>query len=202
MVQSIFEQPTLTLPFHLRGQEGTVAIYYGVNHHPLAWRLDLLDLPFDLSLIEGFPVCQATLTYPGAGYQAVMGWIQLITVQETKTGKVWVSNDQWPNQQGSSIPFLSFGYLPTLFDAPGPNPPRTDEIWLAETFLVSCPDVGRSPTIRPVLGFRWGYTLVEMKPVLLPVEPLASSRWQAHLSFLREHYPSWEFLSSPAEEET
>lgn len=43
--------------------------------------------------------------------------------------------------------------LETLFDAPGPKLPRSDETWLAESFLAACPDVARSKRVQGVAGF-------------------------------------------------
>jgi hypothetical protein len=107
-----------------------------------------------------------------------------------------ISVDQPPNHWDIDVPFMEFGYLPTLFDAPGPNPPRANETWLAETFLVYCPDIARTRIVAELLGFQWGYRLNQINPTLLPIEPVPPSRWEAHRLFLSQQYPSWEFQSS------
>lgn len=115
----------------------------------------MLNLPFDLNLVRGFPVCEARVEFPGSGYYACMGWLQLVTV-ETEMGETRIAIDQVPNQHGLEWPFSDFGQRPTMFDAPVPNPPRRGEIWLAETFPVACPDVARTRTVEVVTGYRWG----------------------------------------------
>jgi len=186
----------LTISFTLRGFDGQVFVQYEENTDPQSWGFELLNLPFDLELINGFPVCEAKLEYAGSGYYATMGWIQLVTVKETLSGETWTAVDQMPNQHGLELPFSFFGDRPTMFDAPGPNPPRSDETWLAETFLAVCPDVARTRTIEAAAGFSWGYRLEQMRPTLLPVEICASDRWNYHLPYLKETFPSWTFLAS------
>ncbi len=192
----MFSSPALTIPFDLRGFPGHIAVRCETNTHPQQWGFGLLNLPFDLGLIEGFPVCEAKIEYAGPGYYATMGWIQLITVKETLSRETWTAVDQMPNQHGLELPFSFFGDRPTMFDAPGPNPPRSDETWLAETFLAICPDIGRTRTAQAIAGFSWGYRLEQMRPTLLPVEICSSERWNEHLTYLKETFPSWTFLSS------
>lgn len=186
----------LTIPFTLRGFKGAVTVRYGPNTDPEGWGFGLLDLPFDLELVRGFPVCEARIKFSRPGYYAFMGWLQLVTAEETQTGETWVSVDTAPNVHDLEVPFSDFGHLPTMFDAPGPNPPRTDETWLAETFLVACPDVARTRTIGVVSGFHWGYRIESLKPTLLPAEVLTLNRWNDHLSYLSATFPSWTFVPS------
>ena len=191
-------QPTLTLPFDLRGYSGKVTVFYGVNEDPEYWGFGFLNLPFPLEFIKGFPVCEARIDYEGQGYTATMGWIQLITVKDRATSETWVAIDQMPNQDGIDVPFTPFGHLPTMFDAPGPNPPRSDETWLAETFLVACPDVARTRTVEVVTGFSWGYELEAMKATSLPAQGLELAAWNKHLPYLKQTFPSWTFSETPA----
>lgn len=151
-------QPALTVPFHVRGYDGRVSVFYGANTDPAHWGFNLLALPFDIALVEGFPVCEAVIDYAGAGYRAAMGWIQVVTHTDL-TGRAWASVDVAPMPWQSDNPLANFGYLSAMFDAPGPNPPRRDETWGAETFLAIVPDVARSRRVQAVLGFRWGYDL-------------------------------------------
>ena len=55
------EQPALSLPFHLRGYDGRVSVFYGVSRDPRATGFDLLNLPFDLALTLGYPTLRATI---------------------------------------------------------------------------------------------------------------------------------------------
>lgn len=190
--RAVSRQPALTIPFYIRGYDGHVSVFYGVNTDPPRWGFRLFELPFDTSLVEGFPVCQAEIAYPGEGYYAFMGWIQVVTVTES-TGRVWASVDVAPMLAQTDSPFADFGYRPTMFDAPGPNPPRSDESWVAETFLAIVPDVARSRRVRAVLGFRWGYSLKDMRACPLAIEVAGESDWQRCLGTLRDQYPAWEF---------
>jgi hypothetical protein len=183
----------LRLPFRLRGFEGRVEVFCEANHDPRGLGFGLLELPFALERVKGFPVCRAEVGYAGSGYHAVMGWIQLVSVREA-SGRSWTEVDLMPNHRDLETPFAAFGYLPTLFDAPGPNPPRSDETWLAESFLAACPDVARSKRVQGVAGFSWGYSLEAARPSLLEVAPLGPERWLAHLPHLEARFPSWTFL--------
>lgn len=186
-------QTTLALPFHLHGFAGRVTVRYGENHDPAYWGFDVLGLPFDIALAQGFPVCEANITYDGPGYRAMMGWIQLVTVRDAHTAREDISMDLLPIQSEADSPFCVFGHAPAFFDAPGPNPPRANEQWLASTFLAVCPDAARTRHVSAVLGFRWGYNLRDGRATLLPLEPLSVSGWSQRLTLLRESYPAWRF---------
>jgi hypothetical protein len=183
---------SLTIPFHLRGYNGWVSVCYLTNTDPAAWGFNLLALPFDISLAAGFPVCWATIDYAGVGYHAVMGWIQVVTVTDS-SGRTRSSVDVSPIFWQTDSPFADFGHLPTLFDAPGPNLPRANETWVAESFLTIVPDVARSRRVRAVLGFRWGYDLREMRATPRSLELTSAADWRRCVAVLRERYPNWEF---------
>lgn len=184
----------LTLPFRLRGGDGRVTVRYGTNHDAKRWGFDLLGLPFDLKSIEGFPVFEASVDYPTAGYRGVMGWVQLVTVTDTKTGVAETTVDQLPIFRDLEVPFMALGAPATAFDAPGPNPPRTDETWTAWTFLTICPDVGRTKRLVPVIAVRWGHVLVDGKATAVPVEAVSLDHWDRLAPVLRSRFPSWRFL--------
>ncbi len=84
---------------------------------------------------------------------------------------------------------------PEVFDAPGPNPPRTDETWTAYTFLTFCPDIGRTRHVAALLGVRWGYVLKSGKPTLQPVEVVDATAWDKVLPSLKKAYPDWYFIA-------
>lgn len=187
----------LTIPFRLRGFDGHVTVRYGANDDPASWGFDLLRLPFEIARVRGFPVCEAEIAYGGTGYRAFMGWIQVITVTPHDTDSMpaasWTAIDLLPVQAPDETPFTVFGSAPTFFDAPGPNPPRSDETWLAETFLAIVPDVARSRQIAALLGFSWGYALRAGQPTLLAAAMLGAEDWNKHLAYLGQHFPSWRF---------
>jgi hypothetical protein len=185
----------MTIPFQLRGHSGKVLIDYGTNRDPARWGFDLLNLPFDTKTTIGFPVFDATVEYEARGYRALMGWIQLVTVHDTKTGQESTTIDQLPILRESDLPFFEIGVSPGAFDAPGPNPPRTDETWTAHTFLVFCPDVGRTRRVKALVGVRWGHVLTDGHANPRPLERVSLSEWTRLAPVLRTTYPRWEFLT-------
>lgn len=184
--------PALVMPFHLRGYEGHVSVFYGVNRDPDRWGYGRLGLPFPIERAIGFPVRRAEIAYAGEGYRAVLGWLQVITVTD-RDGERRSSVDVAPIHRESDTPFAKYGYLPTLFDAPGPNPPRSDETWVAESWLASVPDVARSRRVRAVLGFRWGYVLTEGRAALLDLQVADANDWRRCRDVLGARYPGWQF---------
>jgi hypothetical protein len=100
-----------------------------------------------------------------------------------------------PRLAEAGCPLATFGYLPTMFDAPA-NPDHPDGEWLAETFLVMVPDIARSRRLVALTGFRWGYRLLSGRPTPLPASPIGPERWQANRPMLAEAYQDWSFLDS------
>lgn len=184
----------LTLPFRLRGAEGRVTVRVGTNRDAKRWGFELLGLPFELKRFEGFPVFEASVDYPASGYRAFMGWVQLVTVTDAKTGVAETTVDQLPWFRDLEVPFMALGAPATAFDAPGPNPPRTDETWTAWTFLVVSPDVGRTKRLAPVVAVRWGHVLVDGKATAAALEAVSLEQWDALAPVLRARFPSWQFL--------
>lgn len=186
-----FGTPTLQIPFRLRGEEGRALFYYTVNEDPGFWGFDLLGLPFDIGLAKGFPVFLARTDFPAAGYRGEAGWLQLLQISshEGEIPDIALDMDErhYP---------VSLSFRPSLFDAPGPNPPRNHEIWEAETYLVACPDVSRSPRLFAVLGVGWGYDLVHGVVFARPLRQLSEAHWQNRLEFLRNQCPGWSFQKS------
>ena len=70
----------MVIPFRLRGLEGHVEVGYATNDDPRRWGYPLLEgaLGFAAEQARGFPVVSATVAYPGEGFAAAMGWIQLV----------------------------------------------------------------------------------------------------------------------------
>jgi hypothetical protein len=149
--ESVLGRPALTLDFRLRGYSGRVAVAYEENRDPHSVGFDALGLPFDLALTVGYPTCRATVEYAGPGYRAYMGWIQLVTNHDPATGTETVSNDVLPIHRDIDSPFVTFGVAPTFFDAPA-NPDHDSEDWIADTFLVACPDVARTRCVAALAG--------------------------------------------------
>jgi hypothetical protein len=192
--ESVLGRPALTLDFRLRGYSGRVAVAYEENRDPHSVGFDALGLPFDLALTVGYPTCRATVEYAGPGYRAYIGWIQLVTNHDPATGTETVANDVLPIHRDIDSPFMTFGVAPTFFDAPA-NPDHDSEDWIADTFLVACPDVARTRCVAALLGFRWGYALREHHAQPLPVGRIGADTWNRHVPLLRAQFPTWEFLA-------
>ncbi len=124
-----FSAPTLTIPFRIRREEGRSLSYYTVNDNTTLWGFDFLCLPFDFELTKGFPVFLARTDFPTAGYQGVAGWLQLVQVSSHVGDIRDIALDMDERHYPATLSFR-----PSLFDAPGPNPPREHEIWEAETY--------------------------------------------------------------------
>lgn len=184
--------PALVVPFRLRGACGEVRIHYGPNLDPVRWGFDLLELPFPAGHAQGFPVFLAEVVYGGSGYRSLMGWSQLLRVTPHDGSPPWTGFDRAATEVASTAP-ASFTYLPSLFDAPGPNPPRNDERWQAESWLLACPTVARACHAEAVAGVGWGYDRTPAGVRLLPPAALTREDWARALPFYREAYPSWRF---------
>ncbi len=181
----------LTIPFHIRDDEGEVRISYEVNEDPARWGALLLgfnDLP---DPGKGFPTCTARVAFGGEGYAAAMGWIQILRFTGAEEG---VLVDQPPQVAGVDMPYLCFGPNPSFFDNP-----FTDQHgmhWIAETFLVISPDAVMTRVVQPVCGFSWGYSTEGERTALLPLALVDAAQWLAACEVLRERYPSWTFLEA------
>ncbi|HZR40004.1 MAG TPA: hypothetical protein VFB12_07815 [Ktedonobacteraceae bacterium] len=188
----------MTIPFRLRGKNGTVTVEYGVNDDPLRWGYDLLNLAYPLSLVKGFPYCYASIAFEGEGYGALLGWIQLVEFGGTEEE---VIVDVAPQLMGTGFPYTYWGHAPTFFDAPSTVASNHQGlIWTARTFLVASPDALMSRVVQPVCGFQWGYRLPDEQPELSSPMIIDARVWEPARSILQERYPTWEFLLEWANE--
>lgn len=115
------------LPFLLGGSDGAATISYGISADPAAWGFGCPGLPFDLDLVRGFPLVLATVDDAGRGYDALMGRVQVVTVEERDPPAAWAGTDIYPMHRGVGSPFVTFGHAPSFVDASGLNPPRANE---------------------------------------------------------------------------
>ena len=194
-----------TFPFALHGSSGIVTVSYEPNDDPDRVGYGILGLPWPSSLALGLPVLRAEVAFGGAGYLAVMGWVQVvrISVHESSTTlvpggekapageHVWV--DLPPSLNGLGIPFVAFGPCPTLFDAPAST--ESDIRFVADSFIAVSPDGLMSRRSKPVFGMRWGYaTEAGREPELLPPTALGADDWREALPTLRDTLPDWTFV--------
>ncbi len=124
---SFYDNVTALIPFNLKGKNGKVSVYYGVNDDPIKVGFDALPgIPFDINVSRGYPVINARIEdYAGSGYRMFCGWIQIVTSvyldardsQNTRS-ETFISADIAPCFAENDSPFATYGYLPQLFDAP------------------------------------------------------------------------------------
>lgn len=203
-----YDRVAKSIPFDLKGYNGEMSVYYGVNDDPMKVGFDSLPgLPFDINLSRGYPIVHARIeNYEGSGYRMFCGWIQIVTSvymdshdKEKARSETFVSVDVAPAFQESDIPFASYGNLSQLFDAPCLNLGNYAELsWTADTFLTTVPVRSRDEEISWLLGFRWGYVendIPDVKPALLPLEVTDEWIWNKHIAYLRKKYSSWRFKS-------
>jgi hypothetical protein len=143
---------------------------------------------------RGFPACSATIAYPGRGYRALFGWVQLVCSTDNAFEGRAFEMDPLQLFEDSPAPFCWYGITPVLFDAPSRDERQPLE-WLAHSFLaVTRGEQDASKHVVPLLGFAWGFVIGDDgRIVLRPVEQLAAGDWNDHLPYLRDRYPSWQF---------
>jgi len=174
----------MELCFVLRGVEGRVAVAYERNLEPAA--LGCVPETRD------FPVCTAAVQYPMRGYDALMGWVQLVRSDDNASGGEEFEIDPLAFLGDVPHPFCWIGINPTLFDVPSRSP-RSDMEWTARSYLCVPDDVGKGLEVRAMLGFSWGFRINNEDIALEPPQELPASAWDEHLSVLSDRYRGWQF---------
>jgi hypothetical protein len=177
----------LEIGFVLRGLQGSVSVTYTRNDRP--------DLVGSTPEASGFPVCEAAVDYQAQGYNAVLGWVQLVRSDDNASQGRAFEIDPLAFLGVVQHPFCWIGLRPRLFDAPWRSAKR-DLDWTAQSFL--CLPDGIADTelaVHAVLGFAWGFRIREEKVQLVPPTPLGPPEWDQHIDGLGARYPSWRFVS-------
>lgn len=210
----------LNVPFTCRFLNGQIQVILQPNQDPdTAWGFNLISPSVPQSDYPrqyfSFPVMTAEIEYPlpsnpTSGYGSLFGWIQF--VKTTKDNKTKVEIDLYPAfERGSNSPFATWGYKPTLFDAPSRMLSSDGKgealVWRAQSFLCFLEDAGMKKRVNVCLGagFEWGFdvevaadagergagsrNIVIKDADLLDVE----REWNARVILLKELYPEWEF---------
>jgi hypothetical protein len=183
-----------TIPFLLRDSPGEVTVEYGRNDDPLRWGHDVLGLDwFNVERVQGFPVVEATVTYPAEGYRAYMGWLQVLRYDVRDPGGEVQAEivDVAPQLAEVELPYLVFGIRPTFFDAPCTDARSIS--WAASSFLAYSPDAVMSKTLKAVCGFTWGFRVEDRARTLASLRVAKGDDWAAALSVLTERFPAWTF---------
>ena len=177
----------MDITFALRGIKGHVSVTYSRNSRP-----DLVGSGVESS---GFPLCHAAVEYPAQGYDALLGWVQLVRSDDnTSQGRAF-EIDPLDILGDLPHPFCWIGLNPRMFDAPSRSP-RRDLDWVAQSFLCVPDDsLGAGLEVRALLGFTWGFRIRDEQIHLVPPTQLGPSDWDHHLDVLAARYPSWRFIS-------
>lgn len=189
----------LHIPFHHEHRDGTVAVRIRRVADATEAGFDVLpNLPFGPDAAVGYPSMSAALAYEGEGYRQLMGWVQIVhSVRSWGDGRVVTASevDRSPAWYDVDIPFFTFGYAPSIYDAPARNRNGARHLdWRADTFLTTVPRRTRSEPIRRLASFRWGYTEsdTETRPPALAVpEETTAAAWERSLGPLQQQFPQW-----------
>lgn len=173
----------MRIPFLRAGLHGEVSVVVELVEDPVA-----IGKPAGT---EGFPSCQATVRYPGRGYNALFGWVQLVRAEDFSGGHFAL--DPLRFFEDTSAPHCFYGISPTLFDAPSRDE-RYELDWTAHSFLTPISLFEVDPKVRPLLGFSWGFDIdPESVLTLKPTKALAASDWERHVPYLSDCFPTWRF---------
>ncbi len=177
----------MDIPFALRGTAGRVSVTYSRNDRP--------DLVGSGAESLGFPTCHATVGYPARGYDAVLGWVQLVRSDDNDSRGREFEVDPLAFLGDVPHPFCWIGLNPQLFDAPSRST-RQDMDWEAHSFLC-VPDGSEvaGVEVHALLGFAWGFRIRDEDIELVPPRLLGPPEWDQHLEVLAARYPSWRFIS-------
>ena len=176
----------MDIMFVLRGTAGHVSVTYSRNDRP--------DLVGSNAESSGFPMCHASVDYPAQGYNALLGWVQLVRSDDnTSQGRAF-EIDPLTILGDVPHPFCWIGLSPSMFDAPS-RAPRHDLDWAAHSFLcVPDGDVDAGLEVRALLGFAWGFRIRNEEIDLVPPSLLGPTDWDDHLDVLAARFPSWRFI--------
>ena len=175
----------MQIEFRLRGIDGTVEVTNERNERP--------ELVGSGSMAKGFPFCDATVDYPARGYDAVLGWIQLVKSGDNTSHGREFEIDPLDFLGEVPHPFCWIGLGPHLFDAPSRTLDR-DLDWSAHSFLC-VPDGGADGMeAHALLGFSWGFRIRDGQVLLDGLALLSDADWDEHRAVLAARYPSWRFV--------
>jgi hypothetical protein len=177
----------MDLAFSLRGISGLVHVTYSRNERP-----EQVGAGADAA---GFPYCHASVVYPAEGYDAVLGWVQLVRSDDNASGGRDFEIDPLDFLGDVPHPFCWIGLEPQLFDAPSRSP-RRDMDWLAHSFLcVPDADAEAGAGVQALTGFSWGFRVRDEVITLTPPERLGHLDWDRHTTALAANHPTWRFVS-------
>ncbi|MGC5411274.1 hypothetical protein ACPXCX_47535, partial [Streptomyces sp. DT225] len=141
----------------------------------------------------GFPSCTAVVDYPGKGYRAMFGWVQLVRSTDNSSAGSAFDMDPFYLFEDAPSPYAFFGLNPTLFDAPS-RAERAVLDWTAHSFLAWTPMDDTERRVVPLAGFSWGFDIDAAGEIALQgVQALTAEDWAGHLPYLGSSFPGWGF---------
>jgi len=176
--------------------KGVVKVYYSVNKGIKDSGFTAIGRDFTDEMVKGFPVLRATITFGGKGYEAMFGWIQIVSHIHRNGLEKHFTIDLARSMEGNDFPYCQVGYKDTFFDAPC-NRPRTSMTWRAYTFLfpfVSQPNREGGRRFYPLAGFTWGYVLSNRGRTVevLDVKRITANEWKRLFPKCLPHrFPAW-----------
>lgn len=172
--------------FRLRGIPGRVQVTYERNHDPA-----LVGSGPDSA---GFPWCHASVDYPAHGYDAVLGWVQLVRSDDNASGGREYEIDPLAFLGDVPHPFCWIGLNPQLFDAPSRRP-LLDMRWRAHSFLCVPDGPPDALEAHALTGFGWGFDVRGSQIHLVEPYSLRELDWDGHLPVLARSCPAWRFTA-------
>ena len=188
----------IRIKFTHHGYSGWVSVSFRRNHGVMSSGFSAIDARLTDNMVMGYPVVNANISFHGAGYEAMFGWLQVIS-HDIGAGETDFSVDIANQFQEFANPFCYYGYRPRFYDAPRMNNPDI-KMWKAYTFLcpLSLSNNKEYRKITPLAGFTWGYTMSRGKPESL-IEPVPAGReyWDIIKMNVASYYPHWQFMDMP-----
>ena len=152
----------------------------------------------------GFPVCAASVKYPHRGYHSMFGWVQLVRSTDNNSHGERFEPDPFALFGDAGSPYCWYGIEPVLWDAPS-RLTREPMEWVAHSFLATTPIhellEGNPRKVVPLLGFSWGFDIVDGAVHLREIGALEADDWNRDdLPVLRTDYPAplWTFAEATA----
>jgi hypothetical protein len=168
----------MRLEFRHDGRPGAVEVEVGPNDDPAALGCGESS--------GGLAFCRATVETEARGYDAALGWIQLVDSTDEEGG---FAIDPFEALGETAHPFCFFGFAPTFFDGPS-RPTRADLRWTAHAFLAA---IVAERTAAALLGFEWGFAIRAGEVTITGPTELSSSAWAAAVPVLEQAHPRWRF---------
>jgi hypothetical protein len=69
----------LSLPFRIGARRGKVHVHYSVSKGVKDAGFAAIGNDFTDEMVKGFPLMRASVSFDGRGYDAMFGWIQIIS---------------------------------------------------------------------------------------------------------------------------